>query len=157
MEGMQAYFDGSGSRDQTSGVVAYRFIFGDGEESGWTSSPVAWHSYRTAGTYKSSLTVRDASGRESAQAGLEVTVMAVATSGPAPVPSKPSSGLTTIAVAAAVVLVLFVGLAAWYLRTGSRPDRTRPRQAVGRQRVVEWDEDILKRPEGLQKGRRGGA
>jgi hypothetical protein len=157
MEGMQTWFDGSGSQDDMSGVATYRFIFGDGEESGWTSSPVAWHTYQRAGDYRASLTVRDAAGRESAQAGLTVTVKAPGISGPAPVPSAPSSGKTAAEVAVAAVLVLAVLSAAWALRRRGRPAAGKgPRRAVSQHGPVEWDEDSLKRPQGLPNRRRGG-
>jgi len=154
MEGQKRWFDGSGSADPTSGVAAYRFTFGDGEESGWTSSPVAWHTYQRAGEFRASLTVRDASGRESAQATLTVTVKAVGTAGPAAVPSDGSGNMTAAWAAGAAVLLLAVLSAAWAVRRLGRAG-TDPKMAARRQ-LVEWDEDSLKRRKAHPNRRRGG-
>jgi hypothetical protein len=161
MEGNQTYFDGSGSHDDMSGVAAYRFIFGDGEESGWTSSPVAWHSYRMAGTYKASLTVRDAAGRESAQFELVVTVNALGISDAGPAPPNPGSSQAAVAAAASVLVLMVISAALVLRRKRGRTGRTgrapaRRGSPAMRQNLVVWDEDSLKRPERHPKMGRGG-
>ncbi len=54
--------DGSDSYDTDGRVEAYRFDFGDGGDSGWTTSAVAVHSYDREGTFEATLRVRDREG-----------------------------------------------------------------------------------------------
>lgn len=75
-------FDASGSSDDDD-VVAYNFTFGDGEGTGWRSSPRVTYAYAEAGVYDATVHVRDTSGLEaSAQATIAV--------GPADDPQPPS-------------------------------------------------------------------
>ena len=74
LRGQRVLFDASNSSDQDSGVRAYRFVFGDGTETGWTGSPDAVHVFALAGVYTVTLTVRDGSGRESAPVTASVVV-----------------------------------------------------------------------------------
>ena len=83
--GQRVLFDASNSSDRDSGVRAYRFVFGDGTESGWTGSPDVVHVFALAGVYTVTLTVRDGSGRES-----EPVTVPVVVSEPPP-PKKPAA------------------------------------------------------------------
>jgi hypothetical protein len=76
LTGQNVSFYGSNSTDADSGVREYRFVFGDGTESGWVAEPSATHSFAMPGVYTVSLTVRDGSGRESAPATVAVNVSA---------------------------------------------------------------------------------
>ncbi len=114
--GQTVTFDGSGSSDD-EGVVAYRFTFGDGAASGWTSSPSVQHVYEEAGVYTVTLDVRDLKGLESRQpAQVSLAV------GPAPgetpdevrEPTEPSNGAPLPMLVALAGLVL----AAWLRRRG---------------------------------------
>jgi len=155
MESLRSWFDGSGSRDATSGVASYRFVFGDGEESGWISSPVAWHSYARAGEYRASLTVRDAAGRESAPVSVSVNVKAVEAAAPAGLPSGPSTDYA-MAGAAGAALLLAAVLAAWAVaRRGGRARAARERTEAD-DGAVDWDEDSLNSPKAHPNRRRGG-
>jgi PKD repeat protein len=60
-------FDGSDSSDPDDAdyVDEYFFEYGDGGDSGWTTSSSVIHSYSSAGTYTARLRVRDSHGRES--------------------------------------------------------------------------------------------
>lgn len=64
----------NGSDSQGKGSLEYIFNFGDGEDSGWISSPLVTHSYTASGTYSISLTVRDGMSEESEPAFAEVVV-----------------------------------------------------------------------------------
>jgi len=66
-------FSGTGSFDDM-GVESYRFDFGDGNETGWTSLSVSKHNYTKDGTYTVSLTVMDLQGSESPTVKVKVTV-----------------------------------------------------------------------------------
>ncbi|MCK5254191.1 MAG: PKD domain-containing protein, partial [Thermoplasmata archaeon] len=68
-------FDGSGSTDpdEDDHVAEFHFDFGDGMDSGWTTSDTVKHSYDQAGTFTASLRVRDNHGMESTTAS-DVTV-----------------------------------------------------------------------------------
>lgn len=57
-------FDASNSTDDGT-IVSYYFDFGDGNNSGWISSPTKTHSYLSSGTYTVSLIVKDNNGIES--------------------------------------------------------------------------------------------
>ncbi len=63
-EGGQVMFDGSASYDDV-GIVAYRFIYGDGEDSGWIEDSVVTHTYYNIGQYNASLVVEDTDGIKS--------------------------------------------------------------------------------------------
>jgi hypothetical protein len=148
LEGQGTVFDGSASHDGQSGVVEYRFIYGDGEESGWRSSPLGWHSYDKAGVYKASLTVRDAAGRESAQCELSVTVNALGTYGGGPLPSNPGPASALAAAGAAVALIIALSIVVWV--HGRRPGKGRRAGSRG------LPEDNLKRRKGVSNtGKRG--
>jgi hypothetical protein len=90
LEGQNVSFDGSGSADADSGVREYRFIFGDGTESGWVKGALVVHAFGRAGLYTVSLTVRDAAGRESAPVSVTVNVSAP------PPPRRPAPPGTTL-------------------------------------------------------------
>jgi hypothetical protein len=67
-------FDASDSSDDGT-LLNYYFDFGDGNASGWKSSPIITHSYSVSGTYTASLTVKDEYNIESenpAQAQIQV-------------------------------------------------------------------------------------
>ena len=156
MEGLRSWFDGSCSHDLTSGVASFRFVFGDGEESGWASSPVVWHAYMRAGEYRASLTVRDAAGRESAQTILTVTVKAPGAAAPAEGPPGASTDYSAAGAAGAALLFLAV-LAAWALgRRGKKAQGARRRGPEAADEAVDWDEDSLNRPKAHPNSRRGG-
>jgi len=76
LENQTITFDGSGSNDSGSGVRDFRFIFGDGTESGWVNGSVVSHAYARAGVYTASLTVRDGVGRESPPVSITIPVSA---------------------------------------------------------------------------------
>jgi len=59
--GMEFEFDGSNSSDDTR-VALYLFEFGDGEDSGWTASPLVTHAYSLEGEFLASLSVQDEDG-----------------------------------------------------------------------------------------------
>ena len=66
-------FSGTGSFDDM-GLAAYRFDFGDGNETGWTDLSVAQHNYTKDGSYIVSLTVKDLQGSESATVKIQETI-----------------------------------------------------------------------------------
>ncbi len=76
LEGQNISFDASNSTDRDSGVRGFRFVFGDGTETGWVESPLVSHAYPRAGVYTASLVVRDAVGRESPVVTVTVTASA---------------------------------------------------------------------------------
>jgi len=53
-------FDARGSTDPDGDTLSYKFVFGDGEQTAFTASPTATHTYAKVGTYVVRLTVRDA-------------------------------------------------------------------------------------------------
>lgn len=57
--GEEVTFDASGSRDADSDPLTYRFNFGDGRETEFTSDAIMSHVYEEAGSYAVRLTVRD--------------------------------------------------------------------------------------------------
>jgi len=58
--GVEVVFNASLSSDRDGAVVAYRFLFGDGTESGWIDSPLAAHTYNvTEMDYDVQVFVRD--------------------------------------------------------------------------------------------------
>ncbi len=59
-------FQGTNSNDPDGTITSYRFIFGDGEETGWQDEPVATHTYMEDGSFETRLIVRD---NESAESG----------------------------------------------------------------------------------------
>jgi len=59
--GMDLTFDGSNSSDDTV-VAQYMFEFGDGTDTGWTTSSIVEHRYDVEGEFLSSLIVRDEDG-----------------------------------------------------------------------------------------------
>jgi N-acetylneuraminic acid mutarotase len=65
--GAQVSFNGGNSHDPDSGdsIAQFYFDYGDGQNSGWTTSFIKLHGYSTAGTYIVSLSVKDESGLES--------------------------------------------------------------------------------------------
>jgi len=67
---LQVRFDAGASTDPDGSIAAYQWDFGDGTEG---SGVTVTHVYRTAGTYRASLTVRDDDGA-SAQAGIDIEV-----------------------------------------------------------------------------------
>ena len=71
--GQVVTFDGSASCDPDGAILSYRWDFGDGRTA---DGMVVDHVYRTAGTYRATLEVTDASGRANATAttGFDVVV-----------------------------------------------------------------------------------
>jgi PKD repeat protein len=61
-EGDSVTFDGSGSYEQGGEIDYYRFDYGDGQNSGWTSDSSATHTYSSAGSYNATLEVKDDDG-----------------------------------------------------------------------------------------------
>ncbi len=57
--GEEFTFDATGSRDADSDPLIYRFDFGDGEETDFTSDAFVTHQYDEGGNYAVRLTVRD--------------------------------------------------------------------------------------------------
>lgn len=78
--GLQAAFDGSGSRDPDGTIASYAWNFGDGTPAG--SGPTTTHGYAAAGTYSVTLTVTDNAGATQA-----VTNPVTVTSGAGPLAS----------------------------------------------------------------------
>lgn len=113
--GQTVVFDGSGSSDD-EGVVAYRFTFGDGTASGWTSSPRIEHVYDEPGIYTVDLDVRDLKGltsKKPAQVSLAV--------GPAPGEQgedvrEPTDGTSDGIPLPGVLAVVALAVAAWRRR-----------------------------------------
>jgi PKD repeat protein len=68
-------FNATLSWDLVGGVKDYIFNYGDGNESGWISSPMTVHSYPHDGTYTASLVVRDIEGAESDMVEIEIEVL----------------------------------------------------------------------------------
>jgi fibronectin type 3 domain-containing protein len=68
--GDRVVFDASGSQDDED-IVAYNFSFGDGQGTGWQSTPRVRHTYDERGVFDATVTVRDASGL---QASSEATI-----------------------------------------------------------------------------------
>jgi len=69
---------GGDSEDPDGTVEAFRFDFGDGEGTGWVSTPTAVHSYSREGAYTATLEVRDDEGLASpAATSARVTVVHV--------------------------------------------------------------------------------
>ncbi|MHA1545154.1 MAG: PKD domain-containing protein [Alphaproteobacteria bacterium] len=85
--GGQLSFDGSASRDPDGGIVAYVWDFGDGQTATGLQTT---HTYRAAGKYTVTLTVRDDSGLENAQA--RATMLVEVRDPPATLASGPSVG-----------------------------------------------------------------
>ncbi len=63
--GDEVFFCGGGSYDPDGYVEAYRFDFGDGENTGWIFNPYVTHIFAEEGEYEVSLLVRDDVGLES--------------------------------------------------------------------------------------------
>ena len=75
--GKVVIFDGSGSRDPEGGVLKYYWDFGDGT-SAWGVNPTKI--YEKGGVYLVTLTVRDDSGLEGGDTGIDQVVVRVAES-----------------------------------------------------------------------------
>ena len=63
--GEVVHFNASASEGHDAGngrIVAYRFSFGDGQATGWQSSPYAEHAYAAEGSYAANVTVKDNRG-----------------------------------------------------------------------------------------------
>lgn len=58
-------FDGYSSYDSDGSVVQYKFLYGDGQESGWLPEAYSYHSYDDDGTYYARLKVKDSQQIES--------------------------------------------------------------------------------------------
>ena len=117
LEGQYISFDGSGSTDQESGVREYRFVFGDGTESGWGKGPHVVHAFARAGVYKVSLTVRDAAGRES----MPVTASVVVSAPPPERTAPPEPGLMDGLGPYIPFIILLAALAAAAVVVAKRP------------------------------------
>jgi hypothetical protein len=65
--GQVVHFNASASSAHDAGngkIVAYRFAFGDGQGTGWQTSPLTDHAYAAAGTFTATVTVVDNRGAE---------------------------------------------------------------------------------------------
>ena len=63
--GEGVHFNASANEGHDAGngrIVAYRFSFGDGQATGWQSSPYAEHAYAAEGSYAANVTVKDNRG-----------------------------------------------------------------------------------------------
>ncbi len=58
-------------------VVAYRFDFGDGADSGWQANNTAEHVYPVPGTYQARVSARDEDGDENVSLPLSITITAL--------------------------------------------------------------------------------
>lgn len=107
--GQTVFFDGSGSSDE-SGIEAYRFTFGDGSDTGWSSNPRATHAYDERGIFTAELEVRDPDGGVSQPATATIAV------GPEDQPDTDDGGEdpddTPLAPGLAVVAISAAALAA---------------------------------------------
>jgi len=115
LEGQNVTFDGSGSSDNGSGLAGFRFIFGDGTETGWVDGPVVTHAFARAGVYNVSLTARDAVGREGGPVLLAINVSAPPPPGRPTPPDPTLSERLGPALPALVVILVAVAVAAAYL------------------------------------------
>jgi PKD repeat protein len=71
-------FNATASYDPDGYVQFYFFDFGDASDSGWTSSPVAVHTYAAQGNYNTKVTVEDdlgATSAESDQTTVQISVI----------------------------------------------------------------------------------
>ena len=71
---LTATLDASTSTDADADGLEYRFTFGDGTWSDWSTSATIDHEYGEAGTYNASVRVRDVRGSDTIRTFLEVTV-----------------------------------------------------------------------------------
>lgn len=76
MLGSPVVFDGSGSSDADGTVEGYWWVFGDGQSTGWQSSPTTSYFYALAGSYAAQLYVRDNCGAVSSADTTNVTIQA---------------------------------------------------------------------------------
>lgn len=84
--GQSVRFDASGSvaHDQGKGaIVAYRFTFGDGFDTGWQTSAIASHAYSAPETVTTDVTVQDGRGLEDT-ASVQLDVRPIVPSIPTP-------------------------------------------------------------------------
>jgi PKD repeat protein len=65
--------DGSNSKDSNE-VVSWYFDFGDGQNSGWITSPTTTHTYKKDGVFTISLKVKDKAGLESEPQSQQIKV-----------------------------------------------------------------------------------
>lgn len=72
-------FDASESSDSDPGdrITQYQFDFGDGTQAVMQSNPTLSHSYKEAGEYRATLTVRDAENLQSSPGELAIVVAAL--------------------------------------------------------------------------------
>ncbi len=73
--GTQIDFDGSASTDADGQVVAYWWMFGDGQSTNWQSSATVPYTYVQTGIYTATLWVRDDCGAMSEIDSLQVTIL----------------------------------------------------------------------------------
>ncbi|MCG3127763.1 MAG: hypothetical protein CHACPFDD_02635 [Phycisphaerae bacterium] len=74
--GVAVNFDGSGSTDPdgNSTISKYWWNYGDGQSSGWLTTPTASHAYASPGTYTLKLWVKDTCNAQSAADTATVTI-----------------------------------------------------------------------------------
>lgn len=113
--GQTVTFDGSGSSDD-EGVVAYRFTFGDGASSGWTSSPSVQHVYAEPGAYTVTLDVRDLKGLTSKQPAQVSLAVGPAPGEPTEDPPEPTGEPSNGAPLPAMLALTALAVAAWLRR-----------------------------------------
>jgi PKD repeat protein len=68
-------FNGTNSYDLFGGVIHYKFLFGDGNGTGWVNSSLVTHAYSDDGLFTASLMVRDEHGLESLPVNISIIVL----------------------------------------------------------------------------------
>lgn len=83
----------SASASDRSGIVGYRWQFGDGAGA---DGPAATHAYAAAGSYEASVTVTDGAGHTTVVRRTVTVLPALAATTPDPDPRLPGTGLTPV-------------------------------------------------------------
>ena len=120
-KGQALELDGSRSLDPDGDALEYFFSYGDGIESGWSSSPKGSHRYDTVGEVTVTLKVRDQWGVESPEVSATVRVREQKS-------SSPLSGITSSSgfPIMIIVLILIIIIGAIVLLRDEDDDGTKP-------------------------------
>ncbi len=111
-------FDASGS----SGPISeYYFDYGDGENSGWVSTPTVFHTFAQDGKYTIKLKVRDANGNESDYDTLQITVNGPATGGETEI--TPDATDMTLPFALIAVIIALAAIIAYLVMRGKKTQK----------------------------------